>query len=235
MNSGISDTANAHTDQGDELRSTRKECSARATKLQKLSEEKTRASQLAVEADQLKVSGLLPPLSTCKYWHCFTVIHVCLSTVFRTVGLRYVQTSSAAQRTADSDNDPKELERVREQIEAAKVGINLWTCAACYAALQQPHLPAVTELSLLLTTAAVAVATATATATAAVMYRAGQHLGCEELHGQEAQHDWQRCEQHRCNKVCMLCAIADLALLQTLRCCRPCDAALCLHVYVLTS
>jgi hypothetical protein len=42
--------------QGDELRSTRKECSARATKLQKLSEEKTRASQLAVEADQLKVS-----------------------------------------------------------------------------------------------------------------------------------------------------------------------------------
>jgi hypothetical protein len=25
------------------------------------------------------------------------------------------------------DNDPKELERVREQIEAAKVGINLWT------------------------------------------------------------------------------------------------------------
>eukprot|EP00953_Heterococcus_sp_UTEX-ZZ885_P018399 10280-Heterococcus_DN1.PRE.1 len=170
---------------GDELRSTRKECSARATKLQKLSEEKTRASQLAVEADQLK------------------------------------------------DNDPKELERVREQIEAAKVGINLWTCAACYAALQQPHLPAVSELSLLLTTAAVAVATATATA--AVMCRAGQHLGCEELHGQEAQHDWQRCEQHRCNKVCMLCAIADLALLQTLRCCRPCDAALCLHVYVLTS
>jgi hypothetical protein len=50
--------------QGDELRSTRKECTARATKLQKLSEEKTRASQLAIEADQLKVSTLNTTQST---------------------------------------------------------------------------------------------------------------------------------------------------------------------------
>ncbi|KAG5177094.1 meiotic nuclear division protein 1 [Tribonema minus] len=93
---------------GEELRGTRVDCDERRAKLQRLAEEREREAALRADAEQLKRESEAALRADAEQ-------------------LREREAALRADVEQLKENDPKELERVRAEVEGARERANLWT------------------------------------------------------------------------------------------------------------